>query len=51
MENISFSQDGDQSGLHFTLEVNNRRHLANVMRNLRKIKEVIRIIRVKSVPG
>jgi len=48
IENISFSDEGDYSGLNFTLEVNNRLHLANIMRNLRKIQEVIKIIRVKS---
>jgi len=51
IENISFTHEGEYSGLHFTLEVNNRLHLANVMRNLRKIAEVARIIRVKSAPG
>jgi len=48
IENISFSDEGDYSGLNFTLEVNNRLHLANIMRNLRKIQEVIKIIRIKS---
>ncbi|HEU0188707.1 MAG TPA: bifunctional (p)ppGpp synthetase/guanosine-3',5'-bis(diphosphate) 3'-pyrophosphohydrolase [Gallionella sp.] len=51
IENINFTHEGDYSGLHFTLEVNNRLHLANVIRNLRKIPEVERIIRVKNVPG
>ncbi|MDH4215586.1 MAG: bifunctional (p)ppGpp synthetase/guanosine-3',5'-bis(diphosphate) 3'-pyrophosphohydrolase, partial [Gallionella sp.] len=51
IENINFTHEGEYSGLHFTLEVNNRLHLANVMRNLRKIEEVARIIRVKSAPG
>ena len=51
IENINFSHEGEYSGLHFTLEVNNRLHLANVMRNLRKIEEVERIIRVKNAPG
>jgi GTP pyrophosphokinase len=49
--NINFSHEGEYSGLHFTLEVNNRVHLANVIRNLRKIAEVARIIRVKNAPG
>jgi len=51
IENINFTHEGEHSGLHFTLEVNNRLHLANVIRNLRKIEEVVRIIRVKSAPG
>jgi GTP diphosphokinase / guanosine-3',5'-bis(diphosphate) 3'-diphosphatase len=33
------------------LQVNNRQHLANVMRGLRRIPEVIRITRVKSIPA
>ncbi len=49
IKNISFTHEGEYSGLQFTLEVNNRLHLANIMRNLRKIPEVVRIIRVKNV--
>jgi len=48
IENISFTQDGEHSGLNFTLKVNNRTHLANVMRNLRRLAEVMQIIRVKN---
>jgi guanosine-3',5'-bis(diphosphate) 3'-pyrophosphohydrolase len=48
IENISFTHEGEYSGLHFTLEVNNRLHLANIMRSLRAIPEVVRIIRVKN---
>jgi guanosine-3',5'-bis(diphosphate) 3'-pyrophosphohydrolase len=48
IENISFTHEGEYSGLHFTLEVSNRLHLAN-MRGLRGIPEVVRIIRVKNV--
>jgi len=48
IENINFTHEGEYSGLHFTLEVNNRLHLANIMRSLRGIPEVVRIIRVKS---
>jgi len=48
IENISFTHEGEYSGLHFTLEVNNRLHLANIMRGLRRIPEVVRIIRVKN---
>jgi guanosine-3',5'-bis(diphosphate) 3'-pyrophosphohydrolase len=48
IENINFTHEGDYTALHFTLEVNNRLHLANIMRNLRKIPEVVRIIRVKN---
>jgi GTP diphosphokinase / guanosine-3',5'-bis(diphosphate) 3'-diphosphatase len=48
IENINFTHEGEYSGLHFTLEVNNRLHLANIMRGLRRIPEVVRIIRVKN---
>jgi GTP pyrophosphokinase len=48
IENINFSHEGEYTGLHFMLEVNNRLHLASIMRNLRKIPEVVRIIRVKN---
>jgi len=51
IENVHFSNDGEYTRLFFTLQVNNRLHLANIMRRLRKIPEVIRITRVKSVPG
>jgi GTP pyrophosphokinase len=47
ISNVNFASEGEYTALHFTLEVNNRLHLANVMRSLRKIPEVIRIIRVK----
>jgi GTP pyrophosphokinase len=46
--NINFTNEGEYTTLHFTLEVNNRLHLANVMRRLRRIVEVVRIIRVKN---
>lgn len=51
IENVHFSNEGEYTALYFTLQVNNRIHLANVMRNLRQISEVIRITRVKSIPA
>jgi GTP pyrophosphokinase len=51
IENVHFSNEGEYTALYFTLQVNNRLHLANLMRNLRRITEVIRITRVKSIPG
>jgi len=33
--------------LYFTLQVENRMHLARVMRGLRSLEDVIRIVRVK----
>jgi len=51
IENINFSNEGEYTGLNFRLEVNNRLHLANIMRSLRRIAEVVRIIRLKSATG
>lgn len=48
ISNVNFASEGEYTALHFTLEVNNRLHLANVMRGLRRIPEVIRISRVKN---
>jgi GTP pyrophosphokinase len=39
---------GTYTGMHFTLQVANRMHLARIMRALRRIPEVIRISRVKA---
>ena len=43
-------QQGERTytDLEFTLEVRNRMHLANVLRQLRRLPEVVRIARVKS---
>lgn len=48
IENVHFSSEGDYNALYFTLQVTHRLHLANVMRNLRLIPEVIRITRIKN---
>ena len=48
IENVHFTNEGDCTTLYFTLHVNNRIHLANIMRSLRGIPEVIRITRVKN---
>ena len=48
IENVNFSNEGDYTALYFTLQVNHRLHLANVMRNLRLIPEVVRISRIKN---
>ena len=50
IENVHFTNEGNYTTLYFTLQVSNRKHLANVMRGLRGIPEVIRITRIKSVP-
>jgi guanosine-3',5'-bis(diphosphate) 3'-pyrophosphohydrolase len=49
IDNISM-EEGESSAyttIHFTLQVTNRMHLAQLMRSLRKIPEVVRIVRVK----
>jgi GTP pyrophosphokinase len=48
IENVNFANEGEYTALQFTLEVNNRLHLANIIRNLRKIPKVRRIIRIKN---
>ncbi|MEW6563426.1 MAG: bifunctional (p)ppGpp synthetase/guanosine-3',5'-bis(diphosphate) 3'-pyrophosphohydrolase [Pseudomonadota bacterium] len=48
IENVHFTNEGDYTTLHFTLQVHNRVHLATIMRSLRKIQEVVRITRVKN---
>ena len=50
IENVSFSSEDEYTSLKFTLAVNNRQHLASIMRSLRKIPEVGRITRVQG-PG
>jgi GTP pyrophosphokinase len=49
IENVSV-ETGDSpaySNIHFTLQVTNRMHLAQIMRGLRRLPEVIRINRLK----
>ena len=46
IESINFDNEGRYTGLHFSLEVRNRLHLATIMRSLRKIPDVARIIRI-----
>lgn len=49
IDNVSVeSSDGSQySNVNFTLQVHNRVHLASLIRNLRKIQQIVRINRVK----
>ena len=51
IENVHFNSEGEYTAIFFTLQVNSRQHLANVMRNLRAIPEVIRITREKNIPN
>ena len=39
-------RDGDASTLIFDLQVRNRKHLAQVIKNLRKMPEVLRVTRM-----
>ncbi len=48
IENVNFSSEGEYTATYFTLQVSNRMHLARIMRNLRKIPEVVRITRLKN---
>ena len=48
IENISMEGEGSYTTINFTLQVNNRMHLAQVMRALRKIPDVVKISRVKA---
>ncbi|MDP2878696.1 MAG: bifunctional (p)ppGpp synthetase/guanosine-3',5'-bis(diphosphate) 3'-pyrophosphohydrolase [Sulfuricella sp.] len=49
IDNVSMEEEDGSAytTMNFTLQVENRIHLANVMRSLRKIEEVVRITRVK----
>jgi GTP pyrophosphokinase len=49
IDDISMEEeDGSQySTIHFTIQVEHRLHLARVMKSLRKLPEVVRIMRVK----
>lgn len=47
IDNVSMEGDGAHTTIHFTLQVSNRQHLAQLMRSLRHIREVARITRVR----
>jgi GTP pyrophosphokinase len=54
IEHLQMNEKQHQSpytDLLFTLEVRNRMHLANVLRHLRRLPEVVRIARLKSGPS
>jgi len=49
IENVDMEErDGRHSALLFTVSVRDRRHLATIMRRLRRIDNVIRIVRKQS---
>ncbi len=49
IDNVGMEEEDGSiyAGMMFTLQVENRAHLANVMRGLRKLPEVVRIARMK----
>ena len=48
IDNVSMDEERSlYTTMHFTLQVADRLHLARVMRSLRRIQEVVRIVRVK----
>jgi len=48
IDNVSMDEErGLYTTMHFTLQVAHRQHLAKVMRELRRIQDVVRIARVK----
>ncbi|MBI2508578.1 MAG: bifunctional (p)ppGpp synthetase/guanosine-3',5'-bis(diphosphate) 3'-pyrophosphohydrolase, partial [Betaproteobacteria bacterium] len=49
IQNVAMDREdgGDYTDMFFTLQVSNRLHLAQIMRGLRRIPEVIRLTRVK----
>jgi len=48
IDNVSMDEERSlYTTMHFTLQVANRLHLARVLRALRRVREVVRIARVK----
>ena len=48
IDNVSMEEDGSAyTTMYFTLQVENRMHLARVMRGLRQMPEVVRIARAR----
>jgi len=46
--NVSMDDDrGQTTSIYFALQVNNRVHLANLLRRVRRIPEVVRVYRIK----
>jgi guanosine-3',5'-bis(diphosphate) 3'-pyrophosphohydrolase len=49
INNVSIEEhDGKYSSIHFVIAVNNRVHLARVMRRIRTIEQVVKIVRKKA---
>lgn len=53
INNVGMEESADESAyisMNFTVQVENRIHLAQLMKELRKIPEVVRIYRIKGMP-
>ncbi|MBX3616845.1 RelA/SpoT family protein [Nitrosomonas sp.] len=48
IDDIAMESEGDYMHMRLIIQVNNRHHLAQVMRNLRRLKEVVRINRTRN---
>ncbi|MBP6057337.1 MAG: bifunctional (p)ppGpp synthetase/guanosine-3',5'-bis(diphosphate) 3'-pyrophosphohydrolase [Nitrosomonas sp.] len=48
IDDIEMESDGDYTQMRFILQVNNRQHLAQILRSLRHIKEIVKISRIKN---
>jgi guanosine-3',5'-bis(diphosphate) 3'-pyrophosphohydrolase len=52
IDNVSMDEErGIYTAMHFTIQVHNRLHLARVMKSLRRIPEVVRIVRIRDQPA
>ena len=48
IENVSMEErDGSHSSMNFTLSVKNRKHLATIIRRVRRLESVVRMVRGK----
>lgn len=48
IDDVTMESDKDYTTMHFILQTKNRQHLAQIMRNLRHIKEIVRLSRVRN---
>ncbi|PTQ90873.1 GTP pyrophosphokinase [Nitrosomonas nitrosa] len=48
IDDVTMESDKDYTTMHFILQTKNRQHLAQIMRSLRHIKEIVRLSRVRN---
>ncbi len=48
IDDVTMESDKDYTTMHFVLQAKNRRHLAQIMRSLRHIREIVKLVRVKN---